>query len=424
MSLAQPGSEAFSYRENQLYCEDAALEELAERYGTPLYVYSRRAIEGAYGAYDAALKGRSALVCYAVKANSNLAVLDVLARRNAGFDIVSGGELARVLAAGGDVGKTVFSGVGKSEPEIEAALKANVACFNVESSGELDRIDSVAQRLRRRARVALRVNPDIDARTHRHISTGLKNNKFGVAYDDTLALCRLACARPALELTGLGCHIGSQITEIAPYVEAADRIIDLVDALEREKIHLQHIDLGGGLGIRYQNESPPQVSELIEALLARLDARGHHSKKVIFEPGRSIVGNAGVLLTRVEYLKPGDSKNFAIVDAAMNDLIRPAMYDAWMNVIPVAPRSGDVTRYDVVGPVCESADWLARDRHLVLQPGDLLAIASAGAYAMAMSSNYNSRGRPAEVMVDGAQSHCVRRRETIEELFATESRLP
>jgi diaminopimelate decarboxylase len=424
MSPALPDGDGFSYRENHLHCEDVALDALAERYGTPLYVYSRGAIERAYGAYDCALKGRSALVCYAVKANSNLAVLDVLARRGAGFDIVSGGELARVLAAGGKPSKTVFSGVGKSEAEIEAALKANVACFNVESAAELDRIDAVASRLQLRARVALRVNPDIDAKTHRHISTGLKSNKFGVAYADTLALCRVASARPNLELVGLGCHIGSQITEIAPYVEAADRVLDLVDALEREKIHLDHIDLGGGLGIRYQNESPPQVRKLIEALLARLRARGHDSKKVIFEPGRSIVGNAGVLLTRVEYLKPGDAKNFAIVDAAMNDLIRPAMYDAWMNVVPVVPRDGGFERYDVVGPVCESADWLARDRDLVLQPGDLLAIAGAGAYAMAMSSNYNSRGRPAEVMVDGAHAHVVRRRETIAELFATESRMP
>ena len=424
MSSALPDGDGFSYRENHLHCEDVALDALAERYGTPLYVYSRGAIERAYGAYDSALKGRSALVCYAVKANSNLAVLDVLAQRGAGFDIVSGGELARVLAAGGKASKTVFSGVGKSEAEIEAALKANVACFNAESAAELDRIDTVASRLQLRARVALRVNPDIDAKTHRHISTGLKSNKFGVAYADTLALCRVAIVRPNLELVGLGCHIGSQITEIAPYVEAEDRIVDLVDALEREKIHVDHIDLGGGLGIRYQNESPPQVAQLIEALLARLDTRGHGSKKVIFEPGRSIVGNAGVLLTRVEYLKPGDSKNFAIVDAAMNDLIRPAMYDAWMNVIPVVPRSGDIRRYDVVGPVCESADWLARERELVLQPGDLLAIASAGAYAMAMSSNYNSRGRPAEVMVDGAHSHVARRRETVAELFATESRMP
>jgi diaminopimelate decarboxylase len=424
MSLALPDSEGFSYRENQLYCEDAALDALAQRYGTPLYVYSRRAIERAYDAYDSALKGRSAQVCYAVKANSNLAVLDVLARRGAGFDIVSGGELARVLAAGGSASKTVFSGVGKNKAEIEAALTANVACFNVESAAELDRIDAVARRLQLRARVALRVNPDIDAKTHHHISTGLKSNKFGVAYADTLALCRIASTRPTLELVGLGCHIGSQITEIAPYVEAADRIIDLVDSLEREQIVLRHIDMGGGLGIRYRNESPPQVSELIEALLARLDARGHSNKHVVFEPGRSIVGNAGVLLTRIEYLKPGESKNFAIVDAAMNDLIRPAMYDAWMNVMPVVPRNGDFKRYDVVGPVCESADWLARDRDLAVQPGDLLAIASAGAYAMAMSSNYNSRGRPAEVMVDGSHSHCVRQRETIEELFATESRMP
>ena len=424
MNAALPASEGFSYRENRLHCEDAALDTLAERYGTPLYVYSRHAIESAYGAYDSALRGRSALVCYAVKANSNLAVLDVLARRGAGFDIVSGGELARVLTAGGDAGKIVFSGVGKSETEIEAALNANVACFNVESSAELDRIDAAARRLQKRARVALRVNPDIDARTHPHISTGLKSNKFGVAYADTLALCRVACTKPAVELVGLGCHIGSQITEIAPYLEAADRIIDLVEALEREKIVLRHIDLGGGLGIRYQNESPPRASDLIEALLTRLDARGHRDKKVIFEPGRSIVGNAGVLLTRVEYLKPGESKNFAIVDAAMNDLIRPAMYDAWMNVLPIAPRNNGVKRYDIVGPVCESADWLARDRDLTLHAGDLLAIASAGAYAMAMSSNYNSRGRPAEVMVDGARSYAVRQRETIEQLFATESRLP
>ena len=423
MTLALWDSEGFSYRDNHLYCEDAALDALARRYGTPLYVYSRRAIETAYDAYDAALKGRDAQVCYAVKANSNLAVLDVLARRGAGFDIVSGGELARVVAAGGKPDKTVFSGVGKTEAEIEAALKANIACFNVESAAELDRIDAVAQRLQLRARVALRVNPDIDAKTHPHISTGLKNNKFGVAYGDALALGRVASARAGLQLMGIGCHIGSQITDIAPYIEAADRIIDLVDSLEREKIVLRHIDMGGGLGIRYQNESPPQVPDLIKALLARLDARGHQTKQVLFEPGRSIVGNAGVLLTRVEYLKPGESKNFAIVDAAMNDLIRPAMYDAWMRVVPVMPRSNGVKQYDVVGPVCESADWLARDRALALQPGDLLAITSAGAYAMTMSSNYNSRGRPAEIMVDGARSQCVRRRETIEELFATESLL-
>ena len=424
MTPPLPASEGFSYREHRLHCEDVALDTLAQRYGTPLYVYSRRAIEDAYAGYASALSGRSALVCYAVKANSNLAVLDVLARRGAGFDIVSGGELARVLAAGGDARKIVFSGVGKSEIEIEAALNAGVAYFNVESAPELLRIDTVARRLQKRARIALRVNPDIDAGTHPHISTGQKNNKFGVAYADTLALCRTANEKPALELVGLGCHIGSQITEIGPYIAAADRIIDLVDTLDREKVTLRHIDFGGGLGIRYRDESPPPVSDLIGALLARLDVRGQRDKTVIFEPGRSIVGSAGVLLMRVEYLKPGESKNFAIVDAAMNDLIRPAMYDAWMDVVPVSPRSGDAKRYDLVGPVCESADWLARDRDLTLQPGDLLAITSAGAYAMAMSSNYNSRARPAEIMVDGASSYCVRRRETLAELFATESRVP
>ncbi|MBA3254713.1 MAG: diaminopimelate decarboxylase [Pseudomonadota bacterium] len=424
MTPALPASEGFSYREHRLHCEDVALDTLAQRCGTPLYVYSRRAIEDAYAAYASALSGRSALVCYAVKANSNLAVLDVLARRGAGFDIVSGGELARVLTAGGDVQKIVFSGVGKSEVEIEAALNAGVACFNVESVPELDRIDAAARRLQKRARVALRVNPDIDAGTHPYISTGLKNNKFGVAYADALALCRTAMEKSAIELVGLGCHIGSQITEIAPYVAAADRIIDLVNQLEREKVAIRHIDFGGGLGIRYRDESPPAVADLISALLARLDARGQRDKTVIFEPGRSIVGSAGALLTRVEYLKPGESKNFAIVDAAMNDLIRPAMYDAWMNVLPVTPRREEPKRYDIVGPVCESADWLARDRDLALQPGDLLAIVSAGAYAMAMSSNYNSRARPAEVMVDAAAAHCVRRRETLAELFATESRVP
>ena len=419
-----PSSEGFSYREHRLHCEDVALDTLAQRYGTPLYVYSRRAIEAGYQAYASALSGRDALVCYAVKANSNLAVLDVLARLGAGFDIVSGGELARVLAVGGDASKTVFSGVGKGESEIEAALNVDVACFNVESSSEMDRIDGVARRLHKRARIALRVNPDIDAKTHPYISTGLKNNKFGVAYADTLALCQAATGRSALELVGLGCHIGSQVTEIAPYVEAADRILDLAEALAREKVMLRHIDLGGGLGIRYQNETPPRASDLIGALLARVDARGHRAKKLIFEPGRSIVGNAGALLTRVEYLKPGEAKNFAIVDAAMNDLIRPAMYDAWMSVVPVAPRSDCTKRYDIVGPVCESADWLARDRDLALQPGDLLAIASAGAYAMAMSSNYNSRPRPAEVMIDGSHAYCVRQRETTDALFAAESRLP
>jgi len=428
MIPALPASVGFSYRSDdqgmRLHCEDVALDALAMRFGTPLYVYSRSAIESAYQAYASALADRRAFVCYAVKANSNLAVLDVLARLGAGFDIVSGGELERVLAAGGDAGRTVFSGVGKSEAEIELALKAGIACFNVESAPELDRIESIAKRLATRARVSFRINPDIDARTHPYISTGLKSNKFGVAYADALALCRVAISKRAIELVGVGCHIGSQITEIEPYVEAVDRIVDLVDQLERERITLRHIDVGGGLGIRYRDENPPQASDLIGALLARLDARGQRDRQLILEPGRSIVGNAGVLLTRVEYLKPGATKNFAIVDAAMNDLIRPAMYDAWMDVVPVQPRQSPALRHDIVGPVCESTDWLARDRELALQSGDLLAIASAGAYAMAMSSNYNTRTRPAEIMVDGNQAHCVRRREPIRELFASESRLP
>jgi diaminopimelate decarboxylase len=428
MNPMLPGGAGFTYRDGRLYCEDLPLDRLAQRFGTPLYVYSRHSIEAAYDAYASALEPRRALICYAVKANSNLAVLDVLARRGAGFDIVSGGELARVLAAGGDARKIVFSGVGKSEVEIDAALSADIACFNVESAPELERIDAVARRLKVRARVSFRVNPDIDAGTHPYISTGLKNNKFGVAYADTLQLCEAAAAKQAIELIGLGCHIGSQITEIAPYVDALDRILDLVDALERTNVQLHHVDFGGGLGIRYRNESPPPVEELMHALLDRLDARGYRDKMVIVEPGRSIVGNAGVLLTRVEYLKPGAAKNFAIVDAAMNDLIRPAMYEAWMQVLPVAPHDSDEQRdckqYDIVGPVCESADWLARDRALALQAGDLLAIAGAGAYAMSMSSNYNTRPRPAEVMVDGENAHLVRRRETVGEVFSSESRLP
>ncbi|MEP6608279.1 MAG: diaminopimelate decarboxylase [Burkholderiaceae bacterium] len=423
-----PASAGFTYqlgdRRHSLYCEDVALDQLVPRFGTPLYVYSQRAIETAYSAYTSALQGRQSLVCYAVKANSNLAVLDVLARCGAGFDIVSAGELARVLAAGGDASKVVFSGVGKTENEIESALKAHIACFNVESAAELDRIDTIAQRLSIRACVSLRVNPDIDAGTHPYISTGLKNNKFGVAYADSLALARLASAKTAIDLVGVGCHIGSQITEIAPYVETVDLLIDLVEKLTGENLDVRQIDLGGGLGIRYRDETPPRAADLVNALLARLDARGHGDKKLIFEPGRSIVGNAGMLVTRVEYLKPGAARNFAIVDAAMNDLLRPAMYDAWMDVVPVSPRASAPQHYDIVGPICESSDWLARDRPLALEPGDLLAFAGAGAYAMSMSSNYNTRPRAAEVMVSGADSYCVRRRETAGELFAGESRMP
>ena len=424
MTPALPMGAGFDYRNGELHCEDVALAELANRFGTPLYVYSRAAITAAYRAYANALEGRTALVCYAMKANSNLAVLDVLARLGAGFDIVSGGELERVLAAGASASKVVFSGVGKSEREIEQALGVDILCFNVESVAELERIDTVAQRLGKRARVSIRVNPDVDARTHPYISTGLKENKFGVSYGQTLDVYRDAARRPGLEVVGIDCHIGSQITEIAPYLDAAERILELVEALEREGIVLGHIDFGGGLGIRYRSEEPPPSSELVRALLARLDARGLGHRRVMFEPGRSIVGNAGVLLTRVEYLKHGEAKHFAIVDAAMNDLLRPTLYDAWMGVVPVAPGREATQIYDVVGPVCESGDWLARDRALALTVGDLLAVTSAGAYGMAMGSNYNTRPRAAEVMVDGRQAFCVRQRERIVDLIAGESTLP
>jgi diaminopimelate decarboxylase len=424
MTPALPDSDGFGFRDGQLHGEDLPLASLAERFGTPLYVYSRRAIERAFDRYAVALRGRASLVCYAMKANSNLAILDILARRGAGFDIVSGGELERVIAAGGDPGQTVFSGVGKSEIEIERALAAGILCFNIESAPELERIDAVARRLGTRARISVRVNPDVDAGTHPYISTGLKNNKFGVAYADTLPLYRDAARRTGIEIVGIDCHIGSQITEIDPYIDTADRLLDLVDALASDGISLRHIDFGGGLGIRYDEEVPPATEGLVQVLLARVDRRGHGAKTVMFEPGRSIVGNAGVLLTRVEYLKHGETKNFAIVDAAMNDLLRPTMYDAWMGVVPVAPRANAPVAYDVVGPVCESGDWLARDRLLAVQPGDLLAVTSAGAYGMAMSSNYNTRGRAAEVMVDGGRAFLVREREQPAQLFAGESRLP
>jgi diaminopimelate decarboxylase len=424
MTPTLPDSDGFGFRDGQLHSEDLRLADLAKRFGTPLYVYSRRAIERAFDRYSTALRGRASLVCYAMKANSNLAVLDILARRGAGFDIVSGGELERVIAAGGDPGKTVFSGVGKSEAEIERALAAGILCFNIESAPELERIDAVARRFGTRARISVRVNPDVDAGTHPYISTGLRDNKFGVAYADALPLYRDAARRTGIEIVGIDCHIGSQITDIDPYIDAADRVLDVVDALARDGISLHHIDFGGGLGIRYDQEVPPATEGLVQVLLAHVDRRGHGAKTVMFEPGRSIVGNAGVLLTRIEYLKHGETKNFAIVDAAMNDLVRPTMYDAWMGVVPVAPRTDAPVAYDVVGPVCESGDWLARDRHLAVQPGDLLAVTSAGAYGMAMSSNYNTRGRAAEVMVDGGRAFLVREREQPAQLFAGESRLP
>jgi diaminopimelate decarboxylase len=415
---------AFELRDGALACEQVSLTAVADRFGTPTFVYSRHAIERAYAAYTTALDGRNALVCYAIKANSNLAVLNLLARAGAGFDIVSGGELARVLAAGGDPRRTVFSGVGKLDHEIAAALRANILCFNVESAAELDQLAGIAAGAGQRAPISLRVNPDVDAKTHPYISTGLRDNKFGVAYEDALALYKKAAANRHLEVVGIDCHIGSQITAVAPYVDAADRILDVVDALARAGIELHHIDFGGGLGIRYGDEEPPAIADLIGALLARVDARGYGRKVLMFEPGRSLVGNAGALLTRVNLLKQGSTRNFAVVDAAMNDLIRPTLYRAWMDVRPVVPRDGTRVRYDVVGPICESGDWLARERDLAIAPGDLLAILGAGAYAMSMASNYNSRGRAAEVIVDGDHAYCVRKREKSEDLYAGESLLP
>lgn len=424
MTAVTPTAAAFTRRDGALYCEQAALAAIAERFGTPTYVYSRRAIEQAFGAYAAALAGRRALVCYAMKANSNLAVLNLLARAGSGFDIVSGGELARVLGAGGDPSKVVFSGVGKTEAEVEQALAAGILCFNLESVPELEMIERVARHMNRRAPISVRVNPDVDARTHPYISTGLKNNKFGVAYDATLDLYRRAATLAHIEIVGIDFHIGSQITTVAPYVDAAERLLDLVDRLAHEGIRLHHVDFGGGLGIRYGAETPPAPADLIGALIARLDARGHADKTVMFEPGRSIVGDAGALLTRVNIVKHGETKHFAIVDAAMNDLLRPALYDAWMDVQAVQTNDAAPAVYDVVGPVCESADWLARERELRVQPGDLLAVLGAGAYAMSMASNYNSRGRAAEVMVDGDRAFCIRRRETPADLIAGESVLP
>ncbi|WP_186426472.1 diaminopimelate decarboxylase [Cupriavidus metallidurans] len=410
----------FSRRDGILSVEQAPLTRIADQFGSPTFVYSRAALTAAYNAYAAACKGRNAHVQYAVKANSNLAVLQVFAQLGAGFDIVSGGELLRVIAAGGDPRKVVFSGVAKNIADMELALSHDVRGFNVESIPELDRLNAVAGRLGKRARVSLRINPDVDAKTHPYISTGLKANKFGVAFEDVLPTYRAAAALPNIEVTGIDCHIGSQITEVAPYLEALDKVLDVVEALEAEGIKLEHIDVGGGLGITYNDETPPDITKFATTLIDRVAARGHGHREVLFEPGRSLVGNAGVLLTRVEFLKPGAAKNFCIVDAAMNDLARPAMYEAFHRIEPVAPRNDAAVMYDVVGPVCESGDWLGRDRTLAVQAGDLLAVMSAGAYGFVMSSNYNTRGRAAEVMVDGDTVHLVRERELPADLFRNE----
>ncbi len=412
---------AFSLKNGHLHAESVPFSDIAARFGTPCFVYSRAALEASLEEFQTELEGVDALICYAVKANANLAVLNVFARGGAGFDIVSTGELKRALAAGGDPKKIVFSGVGKTADEMAFALTTGILCFNVESAPELDRLNAVAASLGKKAPISLRVNPNVDAKTHPYISTGLKENKFGVAYEDALALYQYSAKLPFLQITGIDCHIGSQLLDPAPFAEALDKILLLVDQLADAGITLHHIDIGGGLGIRYKDEIAPTVKSYLQPLLQKLKGRG---LKVLMEPGRRLVGNAGTLLTKVEYLKPGEVKNFAIIDAAMNDLARPALYDAWHDIVPVAPRNDAPCAWEIVGPICESGDFLGHNRPLALQPGDLLAIMSAGAYGMAMSSNYNARPRAAEVMVDGAQAHLVRRREMVEELYALESLLP
>lgn len=412
---------AFNYRDGQLFAEGVALSAVAERFGTPTYVYSRAHIEAQYRSYTDALQGAEHLVCFAVKANSNLGVLNVLARLGAGFDIVSGGELERVLAAGGRADRVVFSGVGKTREDMRRALEVGVHCFNVESTDELERLQVVAAEMSKVAPVSLRVNPDVDAGTHPYISTGLKENKFGIAIADAEAIYVRAAQLPNLEVVGVDCHIGSQLTTVEPFLDALDRLLDLVDRLADCGIHLRHLDLGGGVGVRYRDEEPPLVADYIKAIRERV---GKRDLALVFEPGRYIVANAGVLLTRVEYLKHTEHKDFAIIDAAMNDLIRPALYQAWMGVSAVIPREGEGRAYDLVGPICETGDFLGKDRVLNLAEGDLLAVQSAGAYGFVMSSNYNTRGRCAEILVDGDQAFEVRRRETIAELYAGESLLP
>jgi len=419
-----PGAPEIAYRGDSLHLEDLSVSDLARRFGTPLYAYSTASMERALSAYRRALAGRDHLVCYAVKANSNLAVLQWFARRGCGFDIVSGGELDRVLAAGGDPALVVFSGVGKTRGEMAQALDAGVLCFNVESIGELEALAAVASARGRNARISLRINPDVDARTHPYISTGLRDNKFGIAHTEALAAFRRAARLAGIEVAGIDCHIGSQITESAPYVEALDRLLDLIETLEAEGIPIPHLDLGGGLGIAYDAETPPDAEDLIRRLLERIDARGHGRRKLLFEPGRSLVGNAGILVSEVVYVKPGETKNFCIVDAAMNDLARPAMYGAWMRIVECERGQGEPQTFDVVGPICESGDWLGRDRALAVRPGAHIAILSAGAYAMSMSSNYNTRGRAAEVMVGGAEAWLVRDRETTADQIRGEHLLP
>ena len=415
------GAPFVATQHNALYLEGVKLADLAAQHGTPLFVYSKAAMLSALAAYQRGFAGRNARICYAMKANSSLGVLQVFAQAGCGFDIVSGGELERVIAAGGDPKKVIFSGVGKTRAEMRQALQAGIACFNVESDAELEVLSEVAHAMGLRAPVSIRVNPNVDAKTHPYISTGLKGNKFGVAHEQALRTYQRAASLPGLQVVGIDCHIGSQITEATPYLDAMDRVLDLVDAIEAAGIAIHHIDFGGGLGINYNGDTPPAADALWAQLLAKLDARGYGQRQLMIEPGRSLVGNAGVCLTEVLYLKPGEQKNFCIVDAAMNDLPRPAMYEAFHQIVPLAPRTGDSVCYDVVGPICESGDWLGRDRQLVVQAGDVLAVLSTGAYCMAMASNYNTRGRAAEVLVDGTQAHVIRRRESTAEQMALES---
>lgn len=412
----------FNYKNDLLYAEDVPLKSIASTHGTPCYVYSRATLERHWHAFDDAFAGHPHLLCYAVKANSNLAVLDVLARLGSGFDIVSIGELERVIKVGGNPGKIVFSGVGKRVDEMQSALQRGIRCFNIESEPELERLSRVATGLGMEAPIALRVNPDVDAQTHPYISTGLKENKFGIPIDAAVALYQKAAQLPGLKISGIDCHIGSQLTELSPFLDALDRILLLVDRLAKLGIAIDHLDIGGGLGVPYQDETPPSPAEYAQALSSRLQDKPF---EIFMEPGRAIAANAGILLTRVEYLKPTEEKDFAIVDAAMNDLIRPALYQSWQEIVPVDSNSrGQASHYDIVGPVCETGDFLGKNRQLSLSPGDLLAIRSAGAYGFVMASNYNSRPRPAEVMVDGADMYLVRQRETLAELYRGEHLIP
>ena len=414
---ALPAQTHLTYLDGELLIEGVRLHDLAQVHGTPLFVYSKATMLAALAAYQRGFAGRNAQICYAMKANSSLAVLQVFAQAGCGFDIVSGGELERVLSAGGDAKKIIFSGVGKTRAEMRRAMEVGIHCFNVESEAELDVLNEVAVSLGQRARLSLRVNPNVDPKTHPYISTGLKGNKFGIAHERTLATYQRAAAMPGIQVVGIDCHIGSQITQMGPYLDAMDRVLDLVQAIEAAGIPIEHIDFGGGLGIDYNNPDdaalPPPADALWTQLLAKLDSRGYGKRQLMIEPGRSLVGNAGVCLTEVLYLKPGEQKNFCIIDAAMNDLPRPAMYQAFHQIVPLHPRAGEPSTWDVVGPVCESGDWIGRDRALNVRGGDLLAVLSTGAYCMSMSSNYNTRGRAAEVLVNGSQAHLIRQRDTV-----------